>query len=239
MSDGSVAPRIFLVTGASRGIGAAVCAHLHRAGHVVIGACRRPDAATGLHELGVAAVALDNDDPESIASLPERVAAHVDHLDVLVNNAGIKQVPGYSWESSAGPMPHVDQDAILQVLRTNLVGPILVTQALVPLIANPGGIVVNVSSQLGSLAVGVDIDYAYNASKAGLNMTTVTMQRDLGAQGIAAVALNPGWMKTDLAGDEAPLEVDAATRDIADLLERVDSSFGGTFVDRFGDPVPW
>ena len=65
-------------------------------------------------------------------------------------------------------MPHVDQDAILQVLRTNLVGPILVTQALVPLIASPGGIVVNVSSQLGSLAVGVDIDYAYNASKAAV-----------------------------------------------------------------------
>lgn len=237
MPDG--APRVYLVTGASRGIGAAVCAHLQRAGHGVIGACRRPRAATGLHELGVPVVGLDTDDPESIASLPERVASHVDHVDVLVNNAGIKQVPGYSWESSAGPMPHIDQEAIVRVLRTNLVGPILVTQALVPLIASPGGVVVNVSSQLGSLAVGVDIDYAYNASKAALNMATVTMQRDLGARGISAVALDPGWMKTDLAGDEAPLEVDAATSDIADLLGRVDSSFGGTFVDRFGDPVAW
>ena len=98
----------------------------------------------------------------------------------------------------------------------------------------------NVSSQLGSLAAGVDVDYAYNSAKAALNMATVTMGRDLGRYGIVPVALNPGWIQTDMtAGDDAPLELASATRQIADLIARLDTTFSGRFVDRFGEAVPW
>lgn len=230
-----------LVTGASRGIGAALVGHLAGDGHRVVAACRDPAAAPTDGVAGT--VALDVDDPESVAALPAAVVALLgdgSSIDVLVNNAGIKQVPGRSWAESAGPMPALDREAMLAVLTTNVVGPLLVTQALVPMLRRPGGVVLNVSSQLGSLSAGVDVDYAYNSAKAALNMATVTMGRDLGRFGIVPVALNPGWMKTDMtAADEPPLELGPATREIADLIPRLDGTFAGRFVDRFGEPVPW
>lgn len=230
-----------LVTGASRGIGAAVTRHLVGDGHRVLAASRDPRRAPDPDGLA-GAIELDIADPASIARLPGAVATLLgdDRLDVLVNNAGIKQAPGCEWAASAGPMPALEPAAVAAVLSTNLIGPLLVTQALVPRLAQPGGVVLNVSSQLGSLAAGVDVDYAYNSAKAALNMTTVTMARDLGRFGIVPVALNPGWIKTDMTiGDPAPLDLEPATRDIADLILRLDASFAGRFVDRLGDPVPW
>jgi NAD(P)-dependent dehydrogenase (short-subunit alcohol dehydrogenase family) len=230
--------RTFLVTGANRGIGLAVTGHLAAAGHHVVGACRQPAAAVQLHEVGVPVVHLDLADDTSITALPDAVGAHASQLDVVVHNAGIKRAPGASWEASAGPMPHLDADALLGVLRTNVVGTLLTTQALRPLLA-PGAVVAHITSQLGSLTATVGIDYAYNASKAALNMVTVTMQRDAGLTRIIPVSINPGWIRTSMGGDDAPLDLASASADIAALLERIDTSFAGRFVDRFGDPVPW
>ena len=229
----------FLVTGASRGVGRWLVRHLHEDGHQVIGACRSPDSAHALSAIGAPVVRLDVTDDASIAALPAAVRSHTDTIDVLVNNAGIKRVDGRTWEASAGPLGALDRDALIAVLDTNVVGALMVTQGMASMLRRPGGVVVNVSSQLGSLAGGVDLDYAYNCSKAALNMATVSMQRDLGASGITVVSLNPGWMRTDMAGDEAPLEVSSTTREIADLLTTLDERSAGSFVDRFGHTVPW
>lgn len=230
--------RTLLVTGANRGIGLAVCGHLATAGHHVIGACRRPADAAELHALGIPVIALDLADDASIAGVASAAAVHTDSIDVVVHNAGIKRAAGAAWEASAGPMPRLDADALLAVLRTNVVGTLLTTQALRPLL-RPGSVVAHISSQLGSLAATVGIDYAYNMSKAALNMATVTMRRDVGLAGIVPVAINPGWIRTAMGGDEAPLDLATASADIAALLLRLDGGFAGRFVDRFGEPVPW
>lgn len=230
--------RTFVVTGANRGIGLAVTGHLAAGGHTVVAACRRPDHAADLAALGVPVVALDLTDESSIATFAEAVAAHVPGVDVLVHNAGIKQAPGAPWEASAGPVSHLHADALMAVLRTNVVGPLLVTQALLPLLAS-GAVVAHLSSLLGSLAGTVGIDYAYNASKAAINMVTVTMQRDVDLRGVTSVSINPGWIRTSMGGDDAPLDLESAGRDIAELLQRLDASFAGRFVDRFGIDVPW
>ena len=230
--------RTFVVTGANRGIGLAVTGYLAAAGHTVVAACRRPDQAADLAVLGVPVVALDLTDEASIAAFAESVAAHVSAVDVLVHNAAIKQAPGEPWEASAGPVSHLRADALMAVLRTNVVGPLLVTQTLRPLLAS-GAVVAHLSSLLGSLAGTVGIDYAYNASKAAINMVTVTMQRDVDLAGVASVSINPGWIRTSMGGDDAPLDLESASRDIADLLQRLDESFAGRFVDRFGHDVPW
>lgn len=234
----TVSPKTFVVTGANRGIGLAVTGHLAATGHRVVAACRRPGDATELAALGVPIVALDVADDGSIAAAPAAVAAHVRSIDVLVHNAGIKQAAGARWEASAGPMPHLDADAIMTVLRTNVVGALLTTQALRPLLA-AGAVVAHITSLLGSMSGTVGIDYAYNASKAALNMVTVTMQRDVGLTGIAPVAINPGWIRTSMGGDDAPLALEAASRDLANLLARLDATFAGRFVDRLGNTVPW
>jgi NAD(P)-dependent dehydrogenase (short-subunit alcohol dehydrogenase family) len=230
--------KTFVVTGANRGIGLAVTGHLAAAGHHVVAACRRPDDATELAALGVPTVSLDLADDASIAAAPSAVAAHVPSIDVLVHNAGIKQAAGVAWQASAGPMPNLDADALMTVLRTNVVGTLLTTQALRPLLAG-GAVVAHITSLLGSLSSTVGIDYAYNASKAALNMVTVTMQRDVGLAGITPVAINPGWIRTSMGGEEAPLDLATASKDLADLLARLDAAFAGRFVDRFGDAVPW
>jgi NAD(P)-dependent dehydrogenase (short-subunit alcohol dehydrogenase family) len=230
--------RRFVVTGANRGIGLAITGHLAAAGHTVVAACRRPVEAAELHALGVAVVALDLADEASIGDLAAAVAGHVPAIDVVVHNAAIKQAPGAPWEASAGPVTRLRADALMAVLRTNVVGPLLVTQALRPLLA-PGAVVAHLSSLLGSLAGTVGIDYAYNASKAAINMVTVTMQRDVDLAGVSSVAINPGWIRTSMGGDDAPLDLAAASGDLAGLLQRVDGSFNGRFVDRFGADVPW
>jgi NAD(P)-dependent dehydrogenase (short-subunit alcohol dehydrogenase family) len=230
--------RTLVVTGASRGIGRALVAHLRAAGHRAIATCRGTDAVDALASEGIDAVQLDTTDPASLDTVADRLGAEVDHIDVLVNNAGIKWSPDHPWEASAGPMGTIVPAAVADILATNVVGTLATTQALLPLLL-PGGIVANISSQLGSLSEGVGVDYSYNSSKAALNMTTVTMQRDLGPRGGTAVAVNPGWMRTAMGGDDAPLDVAAATADLAALLARLDASFGGRFVDRHGEPFPW
>ena len=72
-----------------------------------------------------------------------------------------------------------------------------------------------------------------------MGFVTVTMARDIDLAGIASVSINPGWIRTAMGGDDAPLELDEAGRDVAALLERLDASFAGRFVDRFGDDEPW
>jgi len=229
-----------VVTGASRGIGLALARHLISDGHDVVGAVRDPSAAVELATLGAAIVELDVSSPRSLASFTDAVSEHLELVDVIVNNAGIKQVPGYDWDASAGPLSSINHEAVLALLATNVIGPLAVTQALLPVLRRPGAVVLNVSSQLGSLSAGIGVDYAYNASKAALNMVTVTMARDLGHGGIVPVALNPGWIKTDMtAGDDAPLDVEQATREIGDLIPRLGPQHAGQFLDRFGSPVPW
>lgn len=241
--ESAMPSRTVVVTGASRGVGRALVGHLLEAGHTVVATARDPQRADlsgneRLHHERLHVVALDTTDAASIDAAATRIAAAVSHIDVLVNNAGIKSVPGYEWEASAGPLPQLEPEAVSAVFATNVIGPLMVTRGLLPLLGE-GSVVINVSSLLGSLADGLGIDYAYNASKSALNMVTVTMQRDLGDLGITAVALNPGWIRTEMGGEEAPFDLTDATADIAALIGRVDATFAGRYVDRFGEPMRW
>ncbi len=237
--DKSANRRTIVVTGASRGIGRAVAEHLRDDGHRVIAACRTPAAAADLADSGIDVVELDITDAESVERFGDRVGAVTDAVEVLFNCAGIKQVPGREWSASAGPLATLDPAAFTTVMSTNLVGTVAVTQSMLPRLTQGGGVVVNVSSQLGSLQEHVGLDYAYNCSKAALNMFTAQLQHDMTGTGVSATSLNPGWIKTDMAGDEAPLELATASREIAELLASIGPEFGGRFIDRFGNDVPW
>jgi NAD(P)-dependent dehydrogenase (short-subunit alcohol dehydrogenase family) len=228
-----------IVTGASRGIGLALTEHLCADGHRVFAGARRPGDAPRLAATGATVLQLDVGDDASVTEFAAAVAAHTDHVDVLVNNAAIKVVPGRVWEASAGPLAEVTSDAVLEILRINVVAPLMVTQALHPLLTAGRGVVANISSNLSSYALSRGVDYAYNASKTALNMLTVTMHRDLQASGISAVAITPGWVRTDMGGAEAPLDLAEVSRSLADLMPRLGPEHAGTFIDRFGDAQPW
>lgn len=188
--DGQVA----LVTGASRGIGAAIADGLTELGATVYAGARDPSDVSERHH----AVRLDVTDEATIGSVVDRLRYKAERLDILVNNAGIG--------GPAGPISESTTGGIDRVLDTNLRGPILVTKHVLDLILEgKGGRVVNISSTGGQLSGDADRwRGVYSLSKSGLNGLTVQLDAAYGDNGLIANAASPGWVQTDLGGPEAP-----------------------------------
>jgi NAD(P)-dependent dehydrogenase (short-subunit alcohol dehydrogenase family) len=226
------APGRVLVTGAGRGIGLALARGYAAAGWRVVGACRRPDRAEALAGLGegVELVALDVTVPASIAAAAARVEGAV---DVLVNNAGV-----FGGNAS---LAAVGQDDLLDVFRVNAAGPVLVTQAFLPhLRRGRGRRVVSISTGLAGIADNRSGGYlAYRASKAALNMLVRTMAHELDREGIIAVAIDPGWVRTDMGGSSAPTAPDEAARRLIATIARLRPGDSGAFLAADGRTRPW
>jgi NAD(P)-dependent dehydrogenase (short-subunit alcohol dehydrogenase family) len=177
---------------------------------------------------------LDVTDPTSAAACADRLAAQRVSIDLLAHNAGVWDVRG---GASRGPLDALDAHALLEVLHTNSIGPLVVTQALAPRLAE-GATVVNLSSGLGSL--GRDVprgNYGYAMSKAALNMATRCLAAEL--EGVTVIALDPGWVRTDLGGADAPLSPDEAVAGILAVLGKLTPEFSGAWLNRHGEPVDW
>lgn len=229
--------RHVVVTGASRGIGLEWVTQLVARGDRVTACCRDPAGASALRALASTAparssvLALNVDDPASIAALPAAVGP--DPVDVLINNAGILLEDG-GWGSVA-PEP------LLASFRTNAMGPLLITQALTAhLQRGTAPVVMNVTSALGSIA-SRDSFYrpAYGMSKAALNMATVQMAHALRSSGIAVVCVHPGWVQTDMGGTRAPLDVVTSVRGLMGVLDSATLASSGNFFAWDGSALPW
>lgn len=188
--DGQVA----LVTGASRGIGAAIADELAELGAIVYGGARDPSDVSADHH----ALRLDVTDEADIGNALAHLRYEVKQLDILVNNAGIGGQTGPISESTTG--------GIDRVLDANLRGPILVTKHALPLLVErQGGRVVNVSSTGGQLSGEADRwRGVYSLSKSGLNGLTVQLDAAHEDDGLIVNAVSPGWVRTALGGPEAP-----------------------------------
>jgi NAD(P)-dependent dehydrogenase (short-subunit alcohol dehydrogenase family) len=220
--------RVALVTGANRGIGRAVAAGLAARGYRTILTARDEAAAREAAwaiEGDVEPWQLDVSDGDSIA----RVAAGLDRLDVLVNNAGILYD---TWQSPST----ADLDVVREALDVNLLGAWRTAQAFLPRMG-PGARIVNVSSGAGSLTGMGPGTPAYGVSKAALNAFTIKLAGELRDRRILVNAVCPGWVATDMGGTGGrPVEQGAASVLWAvDLPE--DGPTGGFFRD--GRPVAW
>lgn len=230
-------PEIIFITGANRGIGLGVTHHLLDAGHTVVASCRKPEEAVALREMEKASgerlilLRLDVIDEDSALEAVARIEDRVDRVDVLFNNAGVS--PGWN----KGGLEELDLTRFLPTLETNIVGPVIVARVCLPLLRRAKfPRIVNVSSGAGSLSKAPSgMHMAYAVSKAGLNMVTRMMAKQLGQEGFTVVSLQPGWIKTDMGGPEADLEVDDATSEIAAMLGGISAEDNGEFLDRFGN----
>jgi NAD(P)-dependent dehydrogenase (short-subunit alcohol dehydrogenase family) len=231
MSD--KAGQIALVTGANRGIGFEVCRQLASAGFIVLLAARDARKAKAAADaLRVEPLVMDVDDTSSIANAATEVAKQYEHLDVLINNAGINYD---TWET----VENADIDGtVMETITTNLLGPWRVCQAFLPLLRKSrAGRIVNVSSESGSLTEMGAGPPAYQVTKAALNALTRTLAGELRGSRILVNSVCPGWVATDMGGAGGrPVEEGAKGIVWAATLP-IGGPTGGFFRD--GEPLPW
>jgi NAD(P)-dependent dehydrogenase (short-subunit alcohol dehydrogenase family) len=241
--------KIALITGANKGIGFETARQLGKAGvQVIVGArdqAKADGAAAALKSEGIDAVPLKLDVTSSadIQAAAAFIKANYGHLDILVNNAGINSEGGFAFNNSAT----VTQAELRKTFDTNFFAVVEVTQTLLPLIRkSPAGRIVNLTSILGSLTLQSDPTspiagskaLAYNASKTALNAFTVHLAAALKDTPIRVNSAHPGWVKTDMGGEGAMMEiVDGAKTSVALALAGTDSPNGAYL--HLGNPLPW
>lgn len=231
--------RTVVVTGANRGLGLEFVRQLLARGDRVVAGCRRPGHADALTALAAAhpghlhVAPLDVADEASRQAFAAEVAALHPALDLLVNNAGV--LP------SGERFGALDARVLEHTLQVNTIAPLMLAQSLAPLLARgTRPRVFNLSSRLGSIALADAFRTpSYNISKAALNMATVMMARALNPMGIGVLAASPGWVRTDMGGEKAPVTAGESVHDLLAMLERRADPGAGEFLDRDGAPLPW
>lgn len=225
-----------LVAGASRGLDLAIAAELLGRNWQVIGTVRGT-ARTGLHDLALRhperaeVEMLDINRPAKIAALRDRLANRT--IDLLFVNAGT------TTRDPLARVGDVDGDEFAQVMVTNAYGPMRVIEALQDLVPRDGMIGVMSSGQ-GSIANNeTGMREVYRASKAALNMLLRSFAARPEQKERSLLALAPGWIRTDLGGDNAPYTLEESAPVLTDLLLSVRGAPGLRYIDRFGKDVPW
>lgn len=228
-----------LITGSNRGLGLEWVRQCAGHGWRVFATCRDPEAAADLQELrsqhpGVSVHRLDVTAPEQIADLAK--ALHDEPLDRLVNNAAV-----YFEHWGKDPVGSIDYDDWQETFRVNTLGPMRVTEALLSHLArgdNP--LVISITSDMGSIAhIDIPRDYAYRSSKAALNAAMHGLAQELQPRGIGVLLLHPGWVRTRMGGNNAPLSAGESVHHMLSLVDRFDPSMSGEVFRYDGTPLPW
>ena len=220
-----------LVTGANRGIGLELARQLTEQGHKVIGTARKPAEAADLKSLGAEVLQLDVTNAESVAAMASALEGRP--IDLLINNAGT------GGQAPAG-LADTDLEKVKLTLDVNSLGPMRVTQALLPnLQAGEGKTIVHISSIMGSIANNSGGYYGYRVSKAALNMFNSSLAVELAPMGMISVALHPGWVKTRLGGAGAKITVDVSAAGMLEVIAGLDSGDSGRFLNYKGEAIPW
>ncbi len=228
-----------VITGANRGLGLELARAYGSRGDKVIAGCRTPATATDLLAVTPHVHALDVGDEPSINAF---VAAFGDRtVDIVINNAGID---ARNLGVADGDRDVLTQsgDHVLGQIRVNAVGPMLLARGLLANLRRSGSPrIVNMSSQVGSMVIGAGMgrDVGYAVSKAALNMITVKLAARLKDDGIIAVALHPGYLRTEMGGATAPLGPDESAASIIALVDGLTIEDSGSFKRWDGTPHPW
>ena len=228
-----------LVTGANRGLGLAFTTELLERGARVLACCRTPAEAEALAALAavhgerLAIHAFDVADAAAIEALPAVVARHLQRVDLLVNNAGVLV--------SGERFGNVKAASLAGSFAVNASAPLLVTQALAPLLAlgnKPR--VLCITSQIGSIAQANGFrTISYAMSKAALNMAVKRLAAELAPRGIVVLAAHPGWLMTEMGGKSATLAPVDSAHALLQLIERAKVADAGKFLAYDGAELPW
>jgi NAD(P)-dependent dehydrogenase (short-subunit alcohol dehydrogenase family) len=227
-----------VITGANRGLGLALARQYIAQGATVIGGCRNPATADELNDSGAEVHQLDTGSGESIAAFGDAVGDRP--VDLLYNNAGIDARAVGAAESARGALD-VTEAQFRSVMDVNVLGPMLIVQAVATNLSAAGGKVINVSSQVGSIEVAhrIGSDIAYTTSKAALNMLTLKQSQAMRSMGVTVIALHPGWLRSDMGGARADMEPADAAASIAKVVDHITIDQTGSFLRWDGSTHPW
>lgn len=225
------------ITGANKGIGFQTAKDLGAKGYkILLGARnnkRGQEACDALAATGVNAefIQLDVSNPESIQSAFQQVSGNHQHIDVLINNAGI-------LKDGSNTILDIPFNTAIETLQTNALGALWTTQIFHPLLTS-GSRVIMVSSGLGEFCNGVS-DYApiYSISKTTLNTITKHLDKALIKTGIIINAICPGWVKSDMGGQEASRTLEQGADTIVWLATDAPDTIHGQFL-RDRKPISW
>ena len=222
--------KTILITGANRGIGLALAKQYQDDGWQVLATCREPEKADGLKSLRLEPFALDVTDPKSCSQLAQELVGQ--SIDVLFNNAGIFGPRGLK-------LGELEPESWLEVLKVNSVAPALVTQAFLEHVASSQDkLMVYTSSSMASIAAGSSGEYIYRSSKAALNMFVARAAQELDSKGIRTVAMDPGWVRTDMGGSSAALSPEESARGMKNVLDTLGHQ-SGVYLRHDGATLPW
>ena len=216
-----------VITGGNRGIGLALVKHYVSQGHHVYATCR--NSCDDLNVSGATVViGVDVSKPEF---LPDALAplANVS-IDLLINNAGVLGKEGLGdWD------PHT----IDYQFRVNALGPLLVTQALLPSLSSDGKIAL-ITSRMGSMEDNSSGGYyGYRMSKAALNAAGVSLAQDLKPKGIAVGLFHPGFVQTEMVNGNGDIDADTAAGQLYERVAELALNNTGQFFHANGDKIPW
>lgn len=229
----------WMITGANRGIGLEYVKQLLARGDEVFAMCRQPASASDLQELKsrysdkLSIVALEITDPESVASAYATVSSQTDSLDVIVNNAAIN--------TGEDTIETATKDNLLKCFEVNVVGTMLVSQRFMALLKNGNQPrLVNIGSGAGSIADGAPPMYcSYNISKTGLNMLNMMLHQIMHPQGMISTVLNPGWVITDMGGENADMQPEESVKHQLVVIDTLTLDDSGRFKNYDGSEIAW
>jgi NAD(P)-dependent dehydrogenase (short-subunit alcohol dehydrogenase family) len=221
-----------MVVGASRGIGFEFVRQYAAAGWSVHGTVREAAHADALIGLGARAHTLDVRDEAALDRLGE--ALRDEAIDVLVHNAGVRG----PRDSAFG---NLDAKVWSNVFAVNAIAPIKLAERFVEHVARSRGrVMAFVSSWRGSIGENEDGGlYLLRSSKAALNASVKSLSIDLAPRSVIAVALHPGWVRTEMGGEDAPLAVEAGVAGLRHVIETLTPASSGRFIAHDGRDIAW
>lgn len=226
--------RTALIIGASKGLGLALACEFVKRGWEVVGTVRGTQR-TGLHDVAdstdghLVVETVDIAEPDQVAALRKRLSDRT--IDLLFVNAGITR--------GDIPVGDVPTEMFTEVMVTNALSPMRVIEALKDLVPPTGTLAIMSSSQ-GSISLNTNGGHeVYRASKSALNQLMRSYAARNADDTRTLLLINPGWVRTELGGDDAVLGIEDSIPGVADTLERHAGEPGLQFLDYRDEVVPW
>jgi len=222
-----------LITGANRGIGLEFARQFHDKGYHVI-ATARHSVCEELSKLqNIQIEIIDITDQDSIDRLSRKMSGQ--NIDILINNAGITTQPTVGIEK-------IDIALMQKNIEVNTIGPVRMVQAFLQnLRLGKEKMIINISSIGGSIKLVSKnpLLYNYGASKAALHFIAQTLAKDLMTEGFIVASLHPGWVRTDMGGADATFSTNESVSAMMGIIESLERSSSGQFLDIDGKELPW